>query len=134
VTDLERRAAPDGDGPSTIDPAAFDRLVEMTGGDREFVDELVDTYLSDGTDQIAAMHAALAAGDPSGLERAAHSLKSGSATVGAIALGERCRSLEEAARTGDVPDGAERVAAIAKAFDAAASGLRAERAAREGQI
>jgi HPt (histidine-containing phosphotransfer) domain-containing protein len=131
VTDLERRAAPDGDGPSTIDPAAFDRLVEMTGGDREFVDELVDTYLSDGTDQVAAMHAALAAGDLSGLERAAHSLKSGSATVGAIALGERCRSLEEAARTGDVPDGEERVAAIESGFvevRGALLGLRRQRA------
>ena len=31
-----------------IDAATFANLVEMTGGDLEFVDELVDTYLEEG--------------------------------------------------------------------------------------
>ena len=33
-----------------IDAATFDHLLDITGGDLEFVDELVDTYLADGAD------------------------------------------------------------------------------------
>ena len=38
----------------------FANLVEMTGGELDFVDELVDTYLDDGESQLAAMRAAAA--------------------------------------------------------------------------
>jgi len=40
----------------TLDPAAFAHLLEITGGDLEFVDELIDTYLDDGLVQLEAMH------------------------------------------------------------------------------
>ena len=40
-----------------LDPAAFAHLLEITGGDLEFVDELVDTYLDDADAQLAAMRA-----------------------------------------------------------------------------
>ena len=33
--------------------AAFERLLEITGGDVEFLDELVDTYLEDAETQLA---------------------------------------------------------------------------------
>ena len=44
-----------------IDAATFVNLVEMTGGDLAFVDELVDTYLEEGDRLVedlivAAMH------------------------------------------------------------------------------
>ena len=117
------------DGP--IDRATWERLVEMTGGELEFVDELVDTYLWDGSDQVAELRAAMSAGDTVSLGRAAHSLKSGSLTIGALEVGERARSLEEAARAGAVPDATRQVEGVAAAFDEAALALRAARAARE---
>jgi HPt (histidine-containing phosphotransfer) domain-containing protein len=114
-----------------IDRAAFDRLVEMTGGEMDFVDDLVDTYLQDGAAQVAALEAAVAAGGgPDDLVRPAHSLKSSSLNVGAVGLGGVCRELEEAARSGLVPDAAERVAAIAAGFDEARHELLAERERR----
>ncbi|MEA2518640.1 MAG: two-component system, sensor histidine kinase and response regulator [Chloroflexota bacterium] len=118
---------PDADA---IDPTAFANLLEMTGGDIEFVDELVDTYLGDGVSQLATMRDAAAGGDLDALTRAAHSLKSGSMNVGAIRLGELCRSLEEAGRSGTVDEPARLVAVIAAAFDDAATALVAERAVR----
>jgi HPt (histidine-containing phosphotransfer) domain-containing protein len=100
-----------------IDAAAFANLVEITGGDLEFVDELVDTYLEDARNQVDAMHAAVASGDIVSLGRAAHSLKSGSLNVGAMRLGELSRDLEEAARGGTaVPDAADRILAITAAL------------------
>ena len=113
-----------------IDPAVFANLVEMTGGEMDFVDELVDTFLEDAERQIAAMDAALAAGDVESLTRAAHSLKSGSLNVGALELGGLCRTLEELGRSGGTPDAAERVVAITVAFGAARDTLLDERKRR----
>ena len=75
-----------------INQATFDRLVEMTGGELKLVDELVDTYIEDGRSQVEGLRAALDRGDTEALVRAAHSLKSSSLNVGALALGDRCPS------------------------------------------
>lgn len=115
-----------------IDRSVFEALVEMTGGEMEFVDELVDTYLEDGQQQIAALREAIATADTASLVRPAHSMKSNSLNVGAMVLGGLCRELEEQARTGAVPDAATRVAAIEEGFAGVRSALVAERAERGG--
>lgn len=109
-----------------IDPAAFARLADITGDDPAFLAELVDTYLEDGAAQVAALRAAAAAGDIAALVRPAHTLKSSSASIGAIALAEHCRALEADARAGDVTDPAGRVDVIAGGFAAAHAALRAD--------
>ena len=83
-----------------IDPATFDRLVEITGGDLEFVGELIDTYLEDAEGQMAALRAAAEADDAAAMLRPAHTLKSSSANVGATLVAERCRAIELEARSG----------------------------------
>ena len=115
-----------------IDPAGFANLVEITGGDLEFVDELVDTWLAEGESQLATLRAEAAGGDVERLTRAAHSMKSGAINVGALRLGELCRALEEDGRAGAVGDETTRVALIGEAFDDARRELLAERAARTG--
>jgi hypothetical protein len=57
-------------------------------------------------------------------------LKSSSLNVGALPLGELSRTLEEAARAGEVPHAAEWVERIASGFDDARRELLAERADR----
>ncbi len=111
-----------------LDPDAIDRLLEITGGDPAFVDELIDTYLEDAVTQLAAMRQAALDGDPAAMERPAHSLKSSSATVGAMALAELCRSLEADARAGVVDEPAARVAACDEAFATARRELLVGRA------
>ncbi len=78
----------------TLDGSAFDHLLEITGNDLEFVDELIDTYLADALVQLDAMRAAAASGDAEALVRPAHSLKSSSANVGAFPLSEFCQEIE----------------------------------------
>ena len=115
---------------SAIDQATLDHLLDITGGDLEFLDELVDTYLADGETQVAALQAAVVADDTEGLVRPAHTLKSSSANVGALSLADACRALEADARGGAVAGAGERVAAIADRFAAARAALLAERASR----
>ena len=115
----------------TLDPAALANLLEITGGDPEFVDELIDTYLADGEQQLAAMRAALDAADEAALMRPAHSLKSNSANVGATVLSELARTIEADARAGTVPDAASRVAAVDAEFTAVRDLLLERRAARD---
>ena len=122
----------DDTGAPAIDATAFANLLEMTGGDQEFVDDLVDTYLAEGETLVERLRSAATGGDTSTDEllRAAHSLKSSSLNVGALPLGELCRSLEAEARGGPVADPGPRVDAIAAGFDDARRALLAERAGR----
>ena len=110
-----------------IDASAFDRLREITGGDDEFLADLIDTYLEDGARQVGDLRAAAASHDIAAMVRPAHSLKSASDSIGALGLADLCRALEAAARTGAVPEPAERAEAVAEAFEQAAAALAALR-------
>lgn len=113
---------------SPIDPEAFARLSEITGDDPAFLAELVDTYLEDGAAQVAALRAAASAADQAALVRPAHTLKSSSASIGALELAERCRTLEADARDGTVADMATRVEACGRLFADVRAALLAARA------
>jgi histidine phosphotransfer protein HptB len=78
-----------------IDPSALAALSETTGDDPEFLAELIDTYLTDAVELLDTIEAASASRDAAELRRAAHSLKSNSATFGATTLTSLARSLEE---------------------------------------
>lgn len=83
-----------------LDHAVIAELRESTGGDDDFVRELVDAYVGEATGYLDGMAAAAAAGDAAAIVRPAHTLKSSSATMGAIRLSVICRGLEEAGRDG----------------------------------
>jgi two-component system sensor histidine kinase/response regulator len=113
-----------------LDPSVFAHLLEITGGDLAFVEDLIDTYLEDSIVQLAAMRMAADAGDAAAMVRPAHSLKSSSADVGAMALADSCRSLEMDGRSGTIADAIGRVEACARTFDDVRTALLAQRAAR----
>jgi two-component system, sensor histidine kinase and response regulator len=77
---------------TAIDSSALERIADMAGGDRAFVVEIIDEYLSDSTTLLAALREA--SGDD--LRRAAHTLKSTSASVGAGRLSAVCARIEQA--------------------------------------
>jgi HPt (histidine-containing phosphotransfer) domain-containing protein len=91
-----------------VDERVLNEVMETTGDDIGFVRELVETYLSDAPAQLEAMTAAVEADDADALVRPAHTLKSSSATVGAMRLSSVARELEMAGRMGtlesSVPD------------------------------
>jgi HPt (histidine-containing phosphotransfer) domain-containing protein len=86
-----------------IDAATLDELLATLGGDGAFLAELIATYLADSPPLVDAMRAAAAAGDAAALRRAAHTLKSTSASLGALRLSGVCREVEGAASADRVP-------------------------------
>ena len=86
--------------PEVLDQAALDSLLQMVGGDADFVDELVDTFLADVPQQLAELRAAVAAGTAADAVRPAHTLKGTAASIGARAVEATSRSIEEGARAG----------------------------------
>lgn len=115
---------------SPIDAATMANLLEITGGDQGFVDELVDTYISEGNRIIGELVAAAEAGMVADLVRPAHSLKSSSMNVGALELGELCRRLEQDALGGTVDSPIARATEIRTAFEVVRGALLEERAGR----
>ncbi len=99
-----------------IDTGALDALREMTGDDPAFMAEMIDAYFDDTASLLAAMRAALAAGDVEVLRRAAHSLKSNSATFGALGLSRLCRELEERGKNGALDGAAALVDQVEAAY------------------
>jgi HPt (histidine-containing phosphotransfer) domain-containing protein len=110
-----------------IDEPTYDALLKMTGDDQAFVDDLVDTYLEDAVEQLAALDAAIDGGDPAALTRPAHSLKSSSLNVGALDLGKVSLELEERGRAGQLDGAADRVADAHREFEAVRDALLGRR-------
>ena len=114
---------PDAD---LLDERILAELAASTDDDIGFVRELIQMYLADTPMQFDGMSDAVDADDAAALVRPAHTLKSSSATVGAVRLSSLARELEMAGRSGSL-DAAARVGldaaraewqAVAAALDA----------------
>jgi HPt (histidine-containing phosphotransfer) domain-containing protein len=88
--------------PAILDEMVLEQLLASVEGDHAFVEELVGAYLSDGEGHVDAARRAVAAEDAESLVRPAHTLKSSSATVGAMQLSATSRELEMAGRSGSI--------------------------------
>jgi HPt (histidine-containing phosphotransfer) domain-containing protein len=113
--------------PEPINRAALDDLLATTGGDPAFLAELIDTYFEDSRALLPAMREAVDEGRPEQLRRAAHSLKSNSASFGAQDLTVLCRQLEEQGRAGTLGGAAERLAQVEVEYDRVKRALEAAR-------
>ncbi len=95
-----------------IDPRAVKTLLETTGGDAAFLDELIDVYFENSAKLLDTMNAAESAHSADEIRRAAHSLKSNSANFGAYLLAEMCKELEDLSHEGNLSDASARIARI----------------------
>ncbi|MCC6455844.1 MAG: response regulator [Caldilineaceae bacterium] len=78
----------------SIDHSVLDELLEMGGGDREFLAEMIDSYLATAPGLLEKLRLSAATSDASTLRLAAHTLKSGSRDMGAAALATLFAHLE----------------------------------------
>lgn len=76
--------------------------LERVGGDRELLEEVAQLFLEDYPNSVAEIEVALAAGDPRGVERGAHTLKGAVSNFGADSVVETAFALEMAGRRGDL--------------------------------
>ena len=117
-----------------LDAAVLDELRASVEGDSAFVVDLVEAYLADGAQHVTEVAAALDAVDAAALVRPAHTLKSSSATVGAMRLAGMARELEMDGRAGtlEAASAGERAASVRTAWEEASAALR-EWVVEEGQ-
>ena len=130
-----KRAKPlsNGDGDSepveyvTLDDGALKNLRDL-GGD-EFLGEVIDAFLADAPQLVATLRRSLDDGNTEELRRAAHTLKSNGATLGAEGFAELCRTLEQRGKTGELDGASELVDRVEQEYgplEEALSVLRAE--------
>ena len=98
--DSDEQEAPPAD--SVIDYNVLSELVVMLGNDLEFASGLIRDFLEDGAELMHNIRSAQEEGDASELERAAHTLKSSSATFGALSTSEICKEIEEHGHRGEL--------------------------------
>ena len=88
-------------GVETLDEMVLQALRDMAGvADSEFLTEMIDSYLEDAVQLLQALSAAVGQGDAFSLKQAAHTLKSTSAALGAMALSRLCNKLEAMGHAG----------------------------------
>jgi len=93
------------DGRPGVDPAVLTALVDRLGPRAaEFRATLIDTWAQEATGRAADLETARVAGDVEAVARIAHTLKSGSASLGALRLAEACEQVETELRGGGEHD------------------------------
>jgi len=112
-----------------IDAKTFEELVSSTGGDPAFVNELIDTYLSDAPALFDQMRSALTSGDAESFRRAAHSLKSNSASLGVLTLSALAKELEMMGKANTLDGAPGKIAAADVEFGRVKTALAARRQA-----
>ncbi len=130
---LRRWLAP---SPWYADRLDLDRLEELRGlddpGDKSsYVDRALGNFLAGTEEQMALMETAAAAGDTAQLRAVAHRLAGSALNLGAVALGEGARELEEHIMNGSLADA---VAALPKLAEQMAADLEALRAYQREQF
>lgn len=86
---------------SHLDEEALAELQDVM--ENEF-DVLIHTFISDSAERVAALRAALEAGDADALAKTAHSFKGSSINIGAPRLGALCMEVEQAGRASQLAD------------------------------
>jgi histidine phosphotransfer protein HptB len=94
---------------------------------REFTAELIDTFVADARDLVAALRRALAESDRDAFRRAAHTLKSTGESLGAFSLAALARELEGMGQAGRLHEVGNRVDRLADLHDRVAQALGAIR-------
>ncbi len=110
------QALPDAT-PSSINPSALNAIRALNPGQGEaLLRRVLEAFLQDTPRQLTSLRAAAAGSDTDAIRKAAHSLKSSSANVGAEALAKMFRELEQMARAEQAEGAADLLAQLEREF------------------
>jgi CheY-like chemotaxis protein/HPt (histidine-containing phosphotransfer) domain-containing protein len=103
--------------PPTLDAEAFAALKDLGDeADDAFLLDIVAQFIQDATAYLATLRMAIATSDPTALERAAHTLKSSSANVGAVGMATLCSELQVLGWSGRMTEAAAHVERLTDEF------------------
>ncbi|MCC7703260.1 response regulator [Janthinobacterium sp. GW460P] len=100
------------------------RALSRTDGDA-LLERVIEAFVGETPRQLSAMRAAIAGADAEALRKVAHSLKSGSANVGADGLAQLCKEMEKLGRAGSTEGAAPLLLQMQQAFLAVRASLNA---------
>jgi CheY-like chemotaxis protein len=110
--------------PIELDPKALEQLLEVIGGDRESLKDLIQSFLEEGPELVNRLRQAVAANEADTLRRTAHTLKGSAADFGAVALASLCREIEALGRAGEVAAATAKVEETVHEYHRAELGLK----------
>ena len=109
-----------------VDRVHLERLATRFGA--HFLIQLIDLFIAQGRERLAAAEQGVASGDVTAIIAAAHALKSSAGNLGAAPLGQCAADLERRGNSGASAEVlAPMVAALTDAFAAACTALQATR-------
>jgi len=109
-------AAPDA-ARAAINPAALNAIRALSPGQGDaLLRRVIEAFLQDAPRHLAALREAAAGSDTDAIRKAAHSLKSSSANVGAEGLAKLFRDLEQLARAEQTEGAADLLAQLEREF------------------
>ncbi len=97
-----------------IDMPTYNQLIEMMGV--EFIAELIDTYNIETKALIEQLDQALNNGEAASFMRCAHSIKSSSASLGALVFSQQARELEMMGKANDLSGAGQKLEQLAADF------------------
>ncbi len=116
-----------GDVAAVLDPAALARLAELDpGGQSQLVQRVLRAFQTSTARLLPQLDAASGADDRVGIRLVAHTLKSSSASVGAMRLSQRCAQLENRIRLDAGEDLHADIAAMRAALEQALEAIGRE--------
>ncbi len=96
-----------------LDPQVLDSLRQLAGAKAStLINTIIGQYFEDSPEKLQAIATAAAEKDADALRKAAHSLRSSSANLGAITVAELCKTVENIARTGTTEGTSEAIAQL----------------------
>jgi HPt (histidine-containing phosphotransfer) domain-containing protein len=105
-----------------IDQKTYSELKDLMGAD--YVIEIVDTYIQETAALIQQLRQTLEAGDAGSFGRLAHSIKSSSASLGALTFSQQARELEMLGKANDLAGVGQKLEKLAADFNLVTSRLK----------
>lgn len=103
---------PTGESTDCLNITVLETISKLEFGSNKFLKKIVTIYLKDSPILISAINKGIEDKNPEKIFKAAHSLKSTSASVGATTLSSLCEKLESSARLQLIDDAASQLALI----------------------
>lgn len=125
LTEADRQQ-PTTEQPS-LDAQALHLMWEtLCAGDLDLMNEMINCYLSQSQKLMTQIVSSISQSDAKALFQAAHSLKSSSASLGAMHLAHLCKELEVMGKTENLVDGLEKLTSLQSEYVRVKTALQKE--------
>jgi signal transduction histidine kinase/DNA-binding response OmpR family regulator len=113
---------------AVLDAKALQQLRDIVTEDAsEFLTEVIDSYLKEAANLLQTIRTTVAQGEAAGLYQATHTLKSTSATLGAMTFSKLCTELEAMGRAGTTEGAFDKVSHLEDEYKRVKAALEIER-------